>query len=1027
MKRFLSILIVFLLCAVIVNAQQNTTIRGVITDKSGPLPGAVVYEKDMPNNGTSTNPDGKFTLTLKGKIHVIVVRSVGYISQEVNVAGNTAPQIRLKDDVKGLEEVVVVGYGTQKKITNTGAISTISGDDIRQSPSASIQNSLMGRLPGVVTQQQSGRPGQDGALIRIRGLSTFVGDGDASAGIPLVVVDDIEFKGALSDIDPDQVESITILKDAATTAVYGVKGANGVIVITTRRGKLGKPVIGFKTETALQSPVIKPKYLDSYNTVLLRNQSVLNDNPAATPIWSADDIEAFKNKSDPYGHPDVDWYNELIRPSSLQSRTNLNISGGVDKVKYFVSAGYLWQNGLIKDFSSSASDVNSDYYYKRYNFRSNLDVQATKTLTLSLDVTGTFGEENEPNIVGRGGYNNIFYELADYQALPPYAYAIYNPNGSYGAPLPKSQLASTGTNIVARLALGGYQRDFSNEVQMNFKGKQLLDFITKGLSARGTISYNNINGFSRNLTRQDFPSYQYNAQTGAYTPLTPGLYRLPKLSLAYSNTAMIKRVNLQGSLNYDRSFGGNHVYGLALYNQYTNSQGAGTPENFRGFTGRVGYDFKQKYLVEFNAAYNGTDRFQASKRYGFFPAASVGYNMAEEPFFKNTFKFINVFKLRGSYGLVGSDKVGSAFAYIYKQIYTTNGSYSLGEISRNVTNIAEGQLPNEDVRWEKERSTDVGLDATMFNGTLNITADYFYKYRYDILTVRQGVSTVIGATLPPVNMGIVDNRGYELDVTYKNHIKGFVYSINGNVSFAKNKIIYRDEANPAYPWLATTGGPVGRVIGYVFDGFYKDAADIANSPQPITGGIKPGDLKYKDLNGDNIIDENDKRVLDYPNIPNTVYGFTTQLAYKDFSLSLTLQAATNFTFNSPGDFAARGGNYREVNLDTWTPTNQNPALPRLSDISTISSPLTSFSDFWAKRFDYLRLKNVELSYRLKAKWLSRAGINNVRFYANGYNLITWMLKGDNIYDIDPETASTTGPTGYYPQQKIYNFGLQLSF
>lgn len=1027
MKRYLYILIVFLMYAAQVDAQQNNVVRGTVTDKAGPLPGAAIFEKDVPNNGTSADPNGKFTITLKGQAKVIVVRSIGYISREVSVVGGSVQTIQLKDDVKGLEEVVVVAYGTQKKITNTGAISTISGDEVRQNPSASIQNSLMGRLPGVVTQQTSGRPGQDGALIRIRGLSTFVGDGDASAGVPLIVVDDIEFRGALSDIDPDQVESITVLKDAATTAVYGVKGANGVIVITTRRGKAGKPSISVKTETAAQAPVIKPKYLDSYNTVLLRNQAVLNDNPTATPIWTDADIEAFRTGSDPYGHPNVDWYKELVRPASLQSRTNLNLSGGVDKVKYFISAGYLWQNGAVKDFSSAASEVNSNYYYKRYNFRSNLDVQATKTLSLSLDVTGTFGEENQPNVVGRSGYNNIFYELSDYQALPPYAYPIYNPNGSYGAPTAKSQLSSQGTNVVGRLALGGYQRDFSNEVLMNFKAKQTLDFITQGLSVRGTISYNNINAFSRNLTRTDFPSYQYNPTTDSYTSLTPGLYRLPKFTLAYSNTGMIKRINLQGSVNYDRTFGSHHVYALALYNQYTNTQAAGTPENFRGFTGRVGYDFRQKYLLELNAAYNGTDRFQASKRYGLFPAVSVGYNLAEESFFKQAFKFINVLKLRGSYGLVGSDKVGSAFAYIYKQIYTTNGTYSLGEVSRNVTNIAEGQLPNEDVRWEKERSSDIGLDATLFNGSLNLTADYFYKYRYDILTTRQGVSTVIGAVLPPVNLGIVENRGYEISLTYKNHIKAFNYSVNGNVSFAKNKIIFRDEANPAYPWLATTGGSVGRVIGYTFDGFYKDAADIAASPQPLAGGVKPGDLKYKDLNGDHVIDENDKRVLDYSNIPTTVYGFNTALSYKDFSLNVTLQAATNFTYNSTTDFASRGGNYREVNLDSWRPDNLNPSLPRLSDVSVINNPSVSFSDFWAKRFDYLRLKNVELSYRLKSKWLARTGMSSIRIYANGYNLATWMLVDKNIYDIDPETLSTAGLSNYYPQQKIYNLGLQLSF
>lgn len=1013
------IFITIICCCVLNVLGQQKTVNGKVTDQNGPLPGATVYQKDVPNNGTSTAQDGTFRLTLQGSGSTLVVTYIGYLSREVKVPASGSLDVALQPDARGMEEVVIVGFGTQKKITNTGAISSISGDKIRQSPSASVQNALMGRLPGFISQQRSGQPGSDGAIFNIRGVSSFNGSQ------PLIIVDDVEYAGVISDIDADQIESLTILKDAASTAVYGIKGANGVVVITTRRGKLGRPAITFRTETGLQAPVYPLEFLDSYETAVLRNQALAND---GLPVqWTDEDLDHFKNGTDPYGHPNINWAKELLRRTPVQQRNNLNISGGTDRVKYFASLGYISQNGIIKDFSNAESDVNTNFYYKRYNFRSNIDVQATKSLSLSLDVTGKFGEQNIPNSMGRTG--NVFFELSDYSFLPAYAYPIYNPDGSFGGNR-SSMLAPGSSNIIGRLSMLGYNRDFSNEMILNLKADQDLDVLTPGLSIRALVGYTNTNAYSRDLTRSNFPSYIYNSADESYTPYEPDLYRTPPFSLSYSAGSMRKRINLQASVNYDRTFSkAHHIYALALMNQYTFTAGASEPENFRGYSFRAGYDYRQKYLLEFNGAYNGTDRFKASERYGFFPAVSAGWNMSEEPFFKNALPFINLFKIRGSIGIVGSDQISSGGRYIYEQIYARGGVYSIGEVHRALEGIREGTLANLDVTWEKERSMNVGIDVNMFKGKLKLVADYFDRYRYDILLNRRSVPEYSGVAVPPVNMGRMSNRGMEFDLTWSDRIGEVGYTVNGNMTVTKNKVLEIDEPSPAFPWLAETGGTYGRTRGYVYEGFYSES-DIADTKVPKPGiAVKPGDLKYKDLNGDGNIDINDQMLLPYANVPAMVYGLNLGVNYKGLSIGVSLQAATQFTFRYTGiQVIPFANNLREIHKDTWTPENTNPALPRLSPDwkSTINDPWNSVSDFWNRRGDYLRLRNAEIGYTFPKKWFSGIGINNARIYANGYNLFTWMLVDENIYDLDPESPTATQEMTY-PQQKIYNFGLQVSF
>lgn len=1002
---------------------ETRIIKGVVTDGENPLPGATVIEKGLPSNGAVANEAGGFEVKIKGNTNTLVINMMGYLSQEVSIAGKREVKVILRRDAKGLEDVVIVGFGKQKKITNTGAVSVVGGKEIRQSPTASVQNTLMGRLPGFFSQQRSGQPGADAATFFIRGQSSF-----ASSNKPLVIMDDIEVSyDDVAALDPNEIESISILKDASTTAIYGIKGANGVLVVTTRRGKNGPPSISFKSELGRQSWAYKPKFLNAYESALLTNEAMVNGKQ--TPRFSQEDLDLFKSGADPYGHPDVNWFETLANNYSLQSRNNLDISGGTDKVKYFVSMGYLWQNGFIKNFSDKA-DVNNNYYYKRYNFRSNLDVQATKTLSIRTDITGRFGETNSP-ITNSPNSNGLIGEIYSYNFLPPFAYPVYNPNGSYG-----HNISMPGTmNIVGRLALLGYSRKHQNDLNVAVGATQKLDMITEGLSLKGTIAYANGNSYTRGLSRTTaaFPAYYYNPTDGSYTPRDATLYRVPGWKLDYSTEAGDKILTTQGMINYDRTFNKkHHVYSLGLFNRNTAIKDDAeitpryTPANFLGYSMRLGYDYAQKYLIEFNAGYNGTDRFVSNKRYGLFPAISVGWNMAEEPFIRDHVSGIDLLKIRGSYGLVGSDDVGG-YRYIYEQVYNREGSYSFGEIHTPVTGIREGTLGNNEVTWEKEKKANIGVDIALFDGKLSATVDYFNNYRYDILAPRSSIPQLIGVGLPPVNLGRVRNKGFDGEITYRNNAGKFQYSVRGTFSFAKNKILYQDEPAQRYPWLALTGSSIGQIRGYHFIGFYRDQRDIDTSAVPPTP-VMPGDLKYADLNGDKVINKMDQRVMGFPNLPNTVLGLTLGFNYKGFSFSALVQSAFNYSLRLTSEsIDVMSTNFQPIHMDRWTPENKdNAKFPVLSSpASEISRGFINPSDFWFINAKYIRLKNVELGYELPAAFIKPTRLRSIRVYANAYNVLTWT-NVTKMYQADPEVSSG-GVLSTYPNQKIMNFGVNISF
>jgi TonB-linked SusC/RagA family outer membrane protein len=1035
MKSIYSLLTMLLLFASGIYAQ---TIKGKVYNEEGKeLANASVIEKSNPENGTLTDNSGRFTLVLKGTAKIITVQYVGYLTQDITVTGNDPLVVKLKEDVKGLEDVVVVGYGRQKKMTKTGAISSISGDNIRQTPSASLQNTLVGKVPGFAAQIRTGKPGADGAQFYVRGISTFNGSGQ-----PLILVDDIEYTySQFSRLDANEVASITVLKDAATTAIYGIRGANGVVLVTTRRGKSGRPKVTLSNQFAISSPTIRRQYLGAYDVARLRNEAASNDfggiitTPAdsvAYSLFSQADLDAFKNGTDPYGHPDVNWYDAVYKNQSLMSTTNIDVTGGSERIKYFISGGYLWQNGMLRHYKTD-DNFNNNFYYKRYNFRSNLDLQATKNLQLRLNLAGSFGETNQPLFNSVTG--DPFLELAGFVYITPYSYPIFNPDGSYGW---SSKFSNGQNNIVGRLSRTGYNRSFENIMNLNISGIEKLDRITKGLSARVTLAYSTSNTASRELRRGDaFPSYNYNPQTQTYTIRNANETRLPLLSLSTSNGSPVRRLNLQAALDYQRRFGVHGVTALALFNQTadvaTSSDPAlnNVPAKFRGYTFRAGYDYRQKYLLELTGAYNGTDRFQAAKRFGFFPAVGLGWNVAEESFLKNNLRFIDLFKFRGSWGIVGSDDIGS-YRYIYQQVYTqSNGSYNFGESPNSFNSIFEGQIGNTDVRWEKERKVNVGVDFSLFSGKLSGTVEVFDNYRYDILAARGRTPVLFGQTLPVVNLGEVSNKGYEVELSHRSAIGKVEYNLKGTYSVAKNKILFMDEPAPLFPWQQRTGKPIGLVSGglYIFDGFYQDAEDIAKSPKPASGSIIPGMLKYKDINGDGVISSADQSVTGLPNLPQTTFGLNMGVSYKNISLNFLFQGAKDYNFRMIAEaIDAFHANLQPIHLRSWHPGDGNsadyPVLRRSQ--AGLNSSRDYPSTFWSVNAWYIRLRSAELAYSFPNSITDRLGLDGLRVYVNGANLLTWS-NILNRYGYDPETESGVDGRGLYPQQKLINFGINVSF
>ena len=1025
-----------MLCASVLFAQQRVVTGKVLDENNQPLPGASVEEVGAGRNGTFADDNGVFQITLRGANSQLSISSVGYLNKRVAVGAQRNITIPLLRDTKGLEDVIVVGFGRQKRITNTGAVSSISGEMIRGVPTSNVANTLVGRLPGFFAQQRSGQPGGTGGSgteFYIRGANSL-----RSANRPLIVVDDIEYTyEQVQQLDANEIETFTILKDASTTAIYGIRGANGVLVITTRRGKVSKPQINVTAEAGMQKVIRMPTYLDAYSTALLRNEATINDSYGlTTPLpmeFTERDLELFKSGTDPMGHPNINWVETLLNTTAMQSRYNVDISGGNSLVKYFTSLGYYSQDGIMKDFTPEGSDVNNNYYYRRYNFRSNLDITPTKTLKLRFDINGRFAVTNSPN-GAEPDNKGVMYDISRYSRMAPYAFPLVNPNGTYG--FANYRNGDNMANPISRIGNGGYKRLFNNDLNIVVGAEQQLGFITKGLSAKGNVSYASATQDFRNLTRDvnQLPAYRYNPVNQTYTIKNISQAKFPIYLQGNGNNVYNNTVTLQAWLNYDRTFGNHHVSSLAMFNRRSYVDKAVLPQNYQTTTMRVDYDFKRKYMFNFTLARNGNDLFQEDIRYGIFPAAAIAWNLSEEKFFKNIFPVFDLFKIRATYGIVGTDD-GIA-APVLSQVYNSGqGNYNFGQTSIGMTGIREGGLINPLITWENERKTDIGIDINMWKGKLAISADYFYNYRYDQLIRPEAIPNLLGQTgnnIPLRNVGISENKGLDGMITYTDKFGKLDFSMNATASYAINKVIFTSEA-PDYPNLAQTGRQLGLTYGYVNLGFYGvDDFDASGKVKkgiaaPSWSVLQPGDLKYQDLNGDGTITTADRMYLKKPNLPTTTYGTTLSFGYKGITLNALVQGAFNYSLNIFGEGAgdAFNSNLRPWNLGRWTPaTAATATYPRIglnTNLNNVSWQTPS--DFWYVDASYVRLKSLELGYRLPQQFISKAFMKSARVYATAYNLLS--INKTNHFQQDPEVASGDGRA--YPNTANFNLGVQVGF
>ena len=1022
---------------------QTRTIRGVVSSTQGPLDGISIVEKARPENGVTTNVDGNYSITVPASNSVLVVSGVGYLTREFPVGSANTINMTLELDTRGLEEVVVVGYGTQKKINVTASIASIKREEILETPSTSIQNVLAGRLTGFFSQQRGGQPGRDGADIFVRGVSTYNGDQS-----PLILIDDIEATYSdFSNIDPNEVESISILKDAAATAVYGVKGANGVILVTTRRGLEGAPKVNLRTEFGMQVPTHTPKFLDAAKTAILFNEGLKNEaamkGTTYVPFFSEEDIELYRNGNDPYGHPNNDWYKTLIRPSAPMTTNNIDISGGSNRVKYFASLGYVYQGGLLRHIQAEG-DLDNNYRFNRYNFRSNIDINATKSLSFKLDLSGNSTVINTPNFTGPGasGETQVFWEIYNYEALNPYIYPIYNPDGSFGFTNPNMPQPAF-NNIVGRIFYGGYNRQLQNLVNGAVSAIQKLDAITPGLQLKALISVVNANSATRGITRANFPSYYYNSADQVYTPRDVNIFRVSPYNAVYFGNNPRRQTTAQVSLNYDKTIASHTINALILYNQNSKVLARSDrtanyiPVNFRGYTSRVSYNYDNRYMAEFNGSYNGTTSFDENHRWGFFPAGSVGWNIGEERFAKENLAFLSQLKLRGSWGIVGNDNIGAAQNAYIESYNSASNAYSFGQTHGWFSAISPGVLGNTNVTWEKEQKTNIGVDFGFFKGKLTGAVDVFSNLRYDILTARNTIPSFFGFVsdnLPPENIGKVSNKGYELELGYNGRLaKNLRLNMRGTFSYAKNKILEIDEVPQPYPWKVQTGTSIGQIQQFIWDGFYT-AEEALDPAVPKYSGQEnstlPGFLKYRDVNGDGVIGNfEDQGFFGKSNLPTTVLGLRTNLSYKRLSFNIFLQSALDFDVQvDPNLVAPFKGNFQAIHWDRWTPETAATAQFPAMTTDFIATYQAAGSGFWAIKGDYLRIKSIGLSYKLSDAWARKIGMSGARVYLNGYNIMSWSKTFDK-FQLDPEIARFTGARGYqgiYPQQAIFNVGLNLN-
>lgn len=1086
--------------------QHKVTVSGTVTDESGePVIGAAVIENGT-SNGVITDLDGKFTISVNAGAELLV-SCIGYAEKNVPTNGRSRIDVVLQEDQKILDEVVVTAFATQKRVNVTGAITAVTGDDVIKAPVANVSSALVGITPGISAVTISGEPGQDAADIAIRGISSYSGN-----TAPLIVIDGIEQPSSqamsvLNGMNPNDILGISVLKDASSTAVYGIRAANGVIIVTTRRGQAGAPKVSFSGNFGLTGATNVQRGLSSYEYALFRNEAIENEalgfgkTPLRNYLFTDDDLWKFQNNRDftpeevaamniteaqkqqllnspalYYGTSDA--YAELYSRIAPQWQANVSVSGGAERVKYYVSLNYFDQQSIMQN--ANYFGVKTGSRYQRYNVRANIDIDLFKHTTLFVNTSGQFGTTSGPGIGSLysrySGIMQIIYEgnpftnrsmVIDDHLIADFDYPQNSvqeglhrrtDNEMTGGWLPALLAQSTGTTSNTR-------------VDVSMRLRHDLSYLVKGLDFQTSIRYQE--NYSKASVRS-FAIPQYTVRRSLYNPNELEFFGGTVNADGYGSGSWggMRDFYADATLNYHGNFGKHSIGGLLLgrATKYTMpGDQFNTPSGLIGTSARLTYDYDTRYMAEVNFAYNGTENFAKGHRFGFFPAFSLGYVISNEPFFPKN-NFLTFLKIRGSYGLVGNDQIGGRRYLYLPGTFSTNlgpggyssepnassasitGNYyqfgrSQDSANTNYNGSAEGALGNPNVTWEKSKKTSAGIEMKFFRDKLYFTGDYFYEDRTDILTTLGVIPSTFGVpswNTAAVNVGEVTNKGYELVLGWKDKAGEFSYYLEGNLTYAKNTIVYMAEAPNPYEWMNQTGHSIGQRYGYKTDGFYDTLEELGNRPfiQASANSETLGDIKYVDLNGDGIVNDKDMGPVGYPNRPLMNFGGKLGFSWKGLDLNMVISGTAMGSYyisriTSP--FFKRAGNAFLWQYEgRWTAekyaAGEAITYPRaVYDADQNHYDFGPVSDFWALSSNHLRIKNVELGYTFpeQAPFLKKAGISGLRVYANANNLLT-LFDEMSRYGIDPETKDNLGGSEgnisyVFPLTRTVNVGVNIQF
>ncbi|MFB2119239.1 SusC/RagA family TonB-linked outer membrane protein [Parapedobacter sp. 2B3] len=995
-------------------SQQQLTVRGVVTSSldGSPLLGVSVAVKGT-SRGVGTNEEGQFVLEDVPGDAVLVFTMVGHSTMEVPLNNRSTVDVVMEATMSDLDEVVVVGYGVQKKVTKTGSVSQVKGEDLKQAPVVNVENTLVGRIPGVMALNQGGEPGYDGSRILIRGRNTL----NANNAGPLIVIDGIPDRGGMGRLDANDIESVSVLKDASA-AIYGSRSANGVILITTKRGVTGEPRISYNYNQGFVTPTKLPEMADAALYSQLQNEIL---EYGGDPIrWSEEDIQKFRDGSDPWRYPNSDWIEELISPSALQNKHSLSIRGGTEKVKYYASLGSLFQDGIYR---------NSATKYKQQNARINLDTKIGEHLDVRMDMAGRLEGRNFPprsaGSIFRAAMRGRPNEAARWpNGLP-------GPDIEYG-----DNPVVTSTNEI------GYDRH-DRWVLNGTLGATFRVPGVEGLSFDGNFGIDKMLNFQKRWIKP-WTLYTLDGFDADGEPILSGAQRGVAQPELYESFYQDQTITINASARYERSFGNHNINLLAAIEQIEglgdnfNGQrkyfmssaidqmfaggelersitGSGYENARRNYFGRVSYNFSEKYLLDFNWRVDGSQRFPKDHRFGFFPGVGAGWVISGEDFWKNNVPLVNHFKLRGSYGQLGSDLIPD-FQYLSTFGFTT-GIIVGDALSRGIN---QTRTPNPNIRWELSENYNVGVELELDNGKWALEADWFMNNRSNILTQRSAsLPLYVGFGLPDENIGTSTNRGVEGVVSFRNVFgDDFYLDLSANAMYARNKLTFWDETPGAPEYQRSTGKTFGAPLYYEAIGIFSDDAHVESYPH--ISGARAGDVIFRDVNDDGVIDDLDRIRYDYTEFPRWTYGFTLQAEYKDFDLTMLWQGAAGARQYVRTESGLIGNFPLAFVEDRWTPDNTDATWPRTYDRER-EYWANRANTFWWWKTDYLRLKTIEVGYTLPQTLTKKAAVSSLRLFASGQNLLTFS----KVDFFDPEIPG--GSAQYYPQTKVYNVGLSMNF